>query len=153
INPPVTSWNAFTITDSALYRFPTKPLSLAGQHSDVNFSSVIDNVILSDTMSRFYLSNSATVRSDVATLVDKYGTTTTDHYPVFTQYTFTQPDTGAILPPLVFTAVRQGNTALLKWTTTPENDTRFFEVQKSLDGRFFLPIGLVKAKTSNSTDP
>jgi hypothetical protein len=153
INPPVTSWNAFTITDSALYRFPTKPLSPAGQHSDVNFSSVIDNVILSDTMSRFYLSNSATVRSDVATLVDKYGTTTTDHYPVFTQYTFTQPDTGAILPPLVFTAVRQGNAALLKWTTTPENDTRFFEVQKSLDGRFFLPIGLVKAKTSNSTDP
>lgn len=153
VNPPISSWNAFTITDSALYAFPTKPLSPAGQHSDVNYTSVIDNVIIADTMSRFYLPNSATVRSDVATLVDKYGTTTTDHYPVFTQFTFTQPDTGAILPPLTFTAVKQGNTGLLKWTTTPENLTKVFEVQKSLDGRLFLPIGLVQAKSSNSTDP
>ena len=153
VNPPVTSWSSFTIDDSALYKFPTQPLSPSGQHSDVNFSSVIDNVIVSDTMSRFYLPNSATVRSDVATLVDKYGTTTTDHYPVFTQYTFTQPDTGAILPPLTFTAVKQGNTGLLKWTTTPENLTKVFEVQKSLDGRLFLPIGLVQAKSSNATDP
>jgi hypothetical protein len=114
---------------------------------------VIDNVVISDSMNMFYLPASATVRSDVATLVTNYGSTTTDHYPVFTQYSFTQPDTGAILPPLVFTAVKQGNTGLLKWTTTPENKTRVFEVQKSLDGRFFLPIGLVQAKASNSMDP
>jgi lamin tail-like protein/Big-like domain-containing protein/endonuclease/exonuclease/phosphatase family protein len=152
VNPPVTSWSSFTIADSALYKFPTQPLSPAGQHSDVNFTSVIDNVIVSDTMSRFYLPNSATVRSDVATLVPNYGTTTTDHYPVFTQYTFTQPDTGAI-PSLVFTAVKQGNTAVLKWTTTPDNNAKWFEIQKSLDGRFYLPIGLIPAKSSNSTDP
>lgn len=154
VNPPITSWSAFTIDDSALYKFPTQPLSPAGQRSDVNFTgSVIDNVIISDTMSRFYLPNSATIRTDVATLVNNYGNTTTDHYPVLTQYTFTQPDTGAILPPLVFTAVKQGNTALLKWTTTSENDTKVFEVQKSLDGRLFLPIGLVQAKSSNAIDP
>jgi hypothetical protein len=153
INPPVSSWSAFTITDSALYKFPTQPLSLAGQHSDVNFTSVIDNVIVSDTMSRFYLPNSATVRSDVAALVPSYGSTTTDHYPVFTQYSFTPPGSQAPLPPLVFTAVKQGNKALLKWTTTPDNTARWFEVQKSLDGRLFLPIGLVAAKSSNRTDP
>ena len=153
VNPPVSSWSSFTIDDSALYAFPTKPLSPTGQHSDVNFTSVIDNVIITDTMSRYYLPNSATVRSDVATLVTNYGNTTTDHYPVFTQFSYTQPDTGAILPPLTFTAVRQGNTGLLKWTTTPENNARVFEVQKSLDGRLFLPIGLVQAKSSNSTDP
>jgi hypothetical protein len=153
VNPPVTSWNSFTIDDSALYAFPTKPLSIAGQHSDVNFKSVIDNVVLTDSMNRFYLANSATVRSDVATLVTNYGTTTTDHYPVFTQYSFTQPDTGAILPPLTFSAVKQGNTGLLKWTTTPENNTKVFEVQKSLDGRLFLPVGLVQAKNGNETDP
>ena len=153
INPPVTSWSAFTITDSALYKFPTQPLSPAGQHSDVNFTSVIDNVIVSDTMNRFYLPNSATVRSDVAALVTGYGTTTTDHYPVFTQYSFTPPGSQPPLPPLVFTAVKQGNTALLKWTTTPDNTAKWFEVQKSLDGKLFLPIGLVAAKSSNSTDP
>ena len=153
INPPVTSWSAFTIADSALYKFPTQPLSPAGQHSDVNFTSVIDNVIISDSMNLFYLPASATVRSDVATQVANYGSTTTDHYPVFTQYSFTPPGTQPPLPPLVFTAVKQGNTALLKWTTTPDNHTKLFEVQKSLDGRLFLPIGLVAAKSSNSTDP
>jgi hypothetical protein len=146
----VTSWSAFTITDSALYSFPTQPLSPAGQHSDVNFTSVIDNVILTDSMSRYYLPASATVRSDVATLVAKYGTTTTDHYPVFTQYSFTPPGSQPAQPPLVFTAVKQGSKALLQWTTSAENDTKWFEVQKSLDGRLFLPIGLVPAK--NSTD-
>ncbi|HEY4288594.1 MAG TPA: choice-of-anchor J domain-containing protein [Puia sp.] len=153
INPPVTSWSAFTITDSALYKFPTQPLSPAGQHSDVNFTSVIDNVIVSDTMSQFYLPNSATVRSDVAALVPSYGSTTTDHYPVFTQYSFTPPGSQPPLPPLVFTAVKQGNKGLLQWTTTPDNMAKWFEVQKSLDGRLFLPIGLVAAKSSNSTDP
>jgi len=150
VNPPVTSWSAFTITDSALYSFPTQPLSPAGQHSDVNFTSVIDNVILTDSMSRYYLPASATVRSDVATLVTNYGTTTTDHYPVFTQYSFTPPGSQPAQPPLVFTAVKQGSKALLQWTTTLENKTKWFEVQKSLDGRLFLPIGLVPAK--NSTD-
>ncbi|HVU56449.1 MAG TPA: choice-of-anchor J domain-containing protein [Puia sp.] len=150
VNPPVTSWSAFTITDSALYAFPTMPLSPAGQHSDVNFTSVIDNVILSDSMNRYYLPASATVRSDVATLVTNYGSTTTDHYPVFTQYSFTPPGSGPAQPPLVFTAVKQGSKALLKWTTTQDNDTKLFEVQKSLDGRLFLPIGLVPAKNSTA---
>src|SRR6201999_4122857 len=63
------------------------------------------------------------------------------------------PGTGPVQPPLVFTAVQQGNTALLKWTTTPDNNTKVFEVQKSIDGHLFLPIGLVSAKSSNSTDP
>jgi hypothetical protein len=113
---------------------------------------VIDNVILSDSMNKFCLSASATVRSDVATQVTNYGTTTTDHYPVFTQYSFTPPGSQPTQPPLVFTGVQQGNTALLKWTTTPENDTKLFEVQKSLDGKLFLPIGLVPAKADANTN-
>ncbi|HTJ12640.1 MAG TPA: choice-of-anchor J domain-containing protein [Dinghuibacter sp.] len=152
VNPPVTSWSAFTIGDSSLYKFPTQPLSPTGQHSDVNYSSVIDNVIISDTVNRFYLPASATVRSDVAGLVTNYGTTTTDHYPVYTQFSFTPPATGPIRPPLIFTGQKQGSTALLTWITTPDNDTKVFEVQKSLDGRVFLPIGLVAARSSNATD-
>ncbi len=71
VNPPVTSWSAFTITDSALYKFPTQPLSPAGQHSDVDFTSVIDNVIVNDSMAKYYLPASATVLSNVSTLVTK----------------------------------------------------------------------------------
>ncbi len=59
--PPVTSYSSFTIDDSALYGFPTRPLSPAGQHSDVNYTSVIDNVILTKALDSFYLPSSATV--------------------------------------------------------------------------------------------
>ena len=144
ITPPVTSWSSFTIADSTLYQFPTKPLSPAGQHSDVNFTSVIDNVILNDSMAQYYLPNSATVLSNVGNLVPNYGTTTTDHYPVFTQYSFTPP----VIPPapsLTLTAIKKGNFALLNWTTTGINTTRIFEVQRSRDKKTFLPIGLVEA--------
>lgn len=144
INPPVTSWSAFTMTDSTLYQFPTKPLSPTGQHSDVNFTSVIDNVILNDSMAQFYLPNSATVLSNVANLVTNYGTTTTDHYPVFTQYSFTPP----VVPPapsLNLTALKKGNAAILNWKTTGINTTTLFAVEKSLDDKLFVPIGLVEA--------
>ena len=38
----------------------------------------------------------------------------------------------------------------MQWTASSDNHTKLFEVQKSANGRLFLPIGLVPAK--NSTD-
>ena len=93
ITPNTTSWSAFTIDDASLYVFPTKPLSPAGQHSDVNFTSVIDNVIATNSLASLYLPGSATVLSDVGGLVTNYGTTTTDHFPVFSQFSFAPPVT------------------------------------------------------------
>ena len=37
------------------------------------------------------MSNSASILNDVANLVSNYGSTTTDHYPVFTRYKFEFP--------------------------------------------------------------
>jgi hypothetical protein len=149
VNPPVSSWNAFTITDSTLYKFPTKPLSPMGQHSDVNYSSVIDNVIINNALASWYLPSSATVLSNVASLVTNYGTTTTDHYPVFSQFSFTPP---VPLPVTLvsFTGVRVDQTSQLTWVTTSESNSKLFNIQRSSNGGSFTTIGTVAAQGNTS---
>lgn len=149
VNPPITSYNAFTITDSSLYKFPTKPLSPAGQHSDVNYSSVIDNVIVNNIMASWYLPSSATVLSNVASLVAGYGTTTTDHYPVFSQFSFTPP---VPLPVQLvsFTGIEQDQTSKLTWVTAGENNSKLFNIQRSSNGSGFVTIGTVAAAGNTS---
>jgi hypothetical protein len=147
--PPITSYSDFTVTDAALYTFPTMPLSPLGQHSDVNYTSVIDNVITTNAAAKYYLPGSATVLSDVANLVATYGTTTTDHYPVFTQYSFS---TTAALPVtlLSFTAVKQNDIAHLGWSTAQEANSKQFNVERSADGSTFTSIGTVAAQGFSS---
>lgn len=87
-----TSWSAFT-TDAADFPALTLPLSLAGKKSTVSYNDVIDHVIISNDLQPYYLPGSASILTDVSSLVTKYGTTTTDHYPVFTRYIF--PNTTA----------------------------------------------------------
>jgi uncharacterized protein YjdB len=45
-----------------------------------------------------------------------------------------------------FTATKVNNSALLKWTTASEINSKNFEVQRSMDARTFETIGVVKAK-------
>jgi hypothetical protein len=153
ITPPTTSYSSFTIDDSALYIFPTKPLSVAGQHSDVNFTSVIDNVIGTDSIAPLYLPGSATVLSDVSGLVSKYGTTTTDHYPVFTQYAFVPLTPTPVVPPdpFDFNAVKDGIFSKLTWIYTRNSNTRQFLVQRSTDGINFQTIWIEPAKGTVGT--
>ena len=49
-----------------------------------------------------------------------------------------------------FTAQKQSNTSLLKWTTEQESNTDKFIVERSGDGRTYTSIGEVKA-AGNST--
>lgn len=83
-----TSWDAFT-TDVANYEALTLPLSLAGKKSTVSYNDIIDHVIISSELSPFYMDESASILNDVTSLVTNYGNTTSDHYPVFTRYLFT----------------------------------------------------------------
>jgi len=86
----------------------------------------------------------------VANLVPKYGTTTTDHYPVFTQYSFS---TAAALPVklLSFTAARQNDEVKLNWATAQEINSAAFDIERSANGSSFTPIGTVAAKGYSST--
>jgi hypothetical protein len=88
IHPAYTSYLAFR-NDSVNYPALTLPLSYAGKKSTVTHDNVIDHVIVSGEMQPNYMSGTANVLTDVAGLVSNYGSTTTDHYPVFTRYIFT----------------------------------------------------------------
>ncbi|NML66028.1 T9SS type A sorting domain-containing protein [Hymenobacter sp. RP-2-7] len=91
VTPAVSSYNVI-VQDSATYRSITLPLARAGAQSTVSFATVIDNVIASGPLASYYINGTAAVRTDAAALVANYGTTTTDHYPVFTRYSFSTPD-------------------------------------------------------------
>jgi hypothetical protein len=131
IVPPLTSYTAFT-NNSVNYPSPTLALSLAGRKSTVSYNDMIDHVILSSEMKTYYMNASANVLDDVSSLVSNYGTTTTDHYPVFTRYAFD----AALLPVrlLSFTAVREGAAARIAWTTASEENLASFVVERSLNG-------------------
>jgi hypothetical protein len=98
INPPNSSYKTFT-DDNTNFFSPTLALSLAGKKSTVSFNDVIDHVMLSNDFQPYYMPSTAAVLTDVAGLVSNYGTTTTDHYPVFTRYRFESPTPPAITCP------------------------------------------------------
>ena len=83
----ITSYHDFT-DDPANFFSPTLALSLAGKKSTVSYNDVIDHVMLSNDFQTYYIPGSANILTDVAALIPRYGTTTTDHYPVFTRYIF-----------------------------------------------------------------
>ena len=83
----ITSWSSFT-NDAANYEALTLPLSLAGEKSTVSHDDVIDHVTVSTEMEQYYISATADILTDAATLVSNYGSSTSDHYPVFTRYIF-----------------------------------------------------------------
>lgn len=87
IVPPVTSYSAF-INDAVNFTPVTLPLSLAGKKSTVSFNDVIDHVTVSDDLAAYYLGTTANILTDVTSLVSNYGSTTSDHYPVFSRYRF-----------------------------------------------------------------
>lgn len=91
----ITSWNSFT-NDTENFEPVTLPLSLAGKKSTVSYNDVIDHVTISNDFEPYYLNATASVLTDVTGLVSNYGSTTTDHYPVFTRYRFSNNTAPAV---------------------------------------------------------
>ncbi len=75
-------------TDADHYKSVTLPLGVAGQTTMINFPNVIDNHVISNEASAFYVLNSAWIRTDITNAVFDYVTShnTSDHYPVFSKY-------------------------------------------------------------------
>ena len=117
-----TSYDAFT-TDNANFFSPTLALSLAGKKSTVSYNDVIDHVVISNEMESHYLPGSATILTDVASLINKYGTTTTDHYPVFTRYTFPNtiaPSVTSCTPSVIYCADDAGTYTVPAFVATDD---------------------------------
>lgn len=95
-----TSWIAFK-ADQVNFAAVTLPLSLSGQRSTVSYPTVIDHVVISKDMNRYYVANSAKIfKTEVESWITSYGTTTSDHYPVQTKFVWstTTPVTNVPVP-------------------------------------------------------
>ena len=90
VTPAVSSYSSFL--NDANYVPLTLALANAGAQSTVSYATVIDNVIASAPLANYYINGTAAIRTDVAATIPNYGTTTSDHYPVFTRYSFSAPD-------------------------------------------------------------
>ena len=86
-----TPWANF-LSDPARYTFPTKALSDAHIASTVSYPDFIDHQLFTNEVGAIYIASSASVlRAD--SYITNYGTTTTDHYPVYSRYDFGVPGT------------------------------------------------------------
>ncbi|RYY19524.1 MAG: T9SS type A sorting domain-containing protein [Cytophagaceae bacterium] len=92
VTPAVSSYNNF-VADAANYVSISLPLAQAGLQSTVSYKTVIDNVIANRNMANYYINGTAAIRTDVAGAITNYATTTSDHYPVFTRYSFANTTT------------------------------------------------------------
>lgn len=116
------SWNSFT-NDLQQYDAITLPLSLAGKKSTVSYSDMIDHVVISNEMQAFYMPFTATVLSDAASLVPNFGSSTSDHYPVFSRYRFqnTTAPTVEFCPPVqTLCASEDGNYSIPAFTAVDD---------------------------------
>ncbi|GAB3635567.1 hypothetical protein GCM10027422_11570 [Hymenobacter arcticus] len=87
VTPAISSYSAFT--QDANYLQITLPLAQAGGRSTAGFPTVIDNVIANKNMAQYYIAGTAAIRTDVTTGITNYANTTSDHYPIFSRYSFT----------------------------------------------------------------
>jgi len=90
ISPGQPSPYANFIDDSAHYKIPTQALSLAGIGSTVRYFDTIDHHLNTAASNAIYIADSATV-DRVDRYIPGYKTTTSDHYPVLSRYTWPAP--------------------------------------------------------------
>ena len=122
------------VTDSARYTVQTKALSDAGIASTVNYPDMIDHHMNTNEVAATYIASSVEVYR-VDAFVPSYGTTTTDHYPVLSRYTFSGG--GGTTPTVTITAPNgggsyAGNTVQnITWTSSGVSNLR---LELTLDG-------------------
>jgi len=121
------------VTDSARYIVQTKALSDAGFASTTGFPDMIDHHMNTNEVAATFIASSAEVYR-VDAFVPSYGTTTSDHFPVLSRYTFAG---GGTTPSVTLTAPNGGEAFAggsvqnATWTSSGIADLR---LELSLDG-------------------
>ncbi|HPG11572.1 MAG TPA: T9SS type A sorting domain-containing protein [Chitinophagaceae bacterium] len=118
-------------TDADHYRSITITLANLGQTSMINFPNVIDNHVISNEVSAYYIPGSVQVRTDVTSIVPDYVSAhnTSDHYPVFSNYNLSGVPTG--LP-----NITPGDFGI-KVSPNPFNDRIYITASKTLRNTHF----------------
>ncbi len=78
------------LSDSARYQFATKSLSDAGTSTRVSGGATIDHILLTNEMAGMLLLDSP-LAYRVNTYITSYSTTTTDHFPVLSRFSWGVP--------------------------------------------------------------
>jgi hypothetical protein len=102
-------------TNNNYYHSITLPLGKSGQQSTISYSNVIDHQVINKRMDSMYVPFSAAIRADVVNAVpDYYSRSTSDHFPVSSNFLVIAGDTSAVIinppppppPPVVFTGFK-----------------------------------------------
>lgn len=161
ITRPKASPYANFVSDSADYRFPTKALSDAGVSSTVFYRDMVDHHLGTNEFWAVYVPSSAEVLR-VDQYIADYDQTTSDHYPVKTQYTHggatpePEPDPAAISLTARGYKVRGSASVDLSWTgasstsvdvfrngskvTTTPNDGAYTDSLGKISGTFTYKV-------------
>jgi hypothetical protein len=138
------------VDDAARYRFLTGQTSLTGRNkSTVGFNAMIDHIMVSNEVFNAYEANSARVGLPEF-YINNYGSTTvTDHYPVMARFNLTN----IILPVTLidFKAdLTQNKTVDVRWNVADEINLKHYLLEKSPNGRDFVPFKIIKAEKLNT---
>jgi PKD repeat protein len=109
------------VNSPATYRFPTKALSDARVSSTVGYPDMIDHHLVTNELDATYVAGSAEVYR-VDQYITNYATTTSDHYPVLSRYSF-GGGTGNVPPTANFTYSCTGLTCNFTDTSTDPDGT------------------------------
>lgn len=106
------------VADAADYTFPTKALSDANLTSTVSYKAVIDHHLATNELWAQYVVGSAEAYR-VDAYIPSYDTTTTDHLPVLTRYTWGNEGAAVrVVSPNGGESWAGGGAATLTWTAT-----------------------------------
>lgn len=95
-----TASSYYEFINSEDYEFVTRRLSEEGFNSTLNYSDIIDHIMISDELSDNYVEGSASVRYDLYTA--DYGSTASDHFAVSARFSlFESADNGKNNPDMV----------------------------------------------------
>ena len=122
------------VGDPSRYTFATKALTDAGVASTVSYTDFIDHQLDTNEMYATYVAGSAKVYR-VDSYIANYGTTTTDHYPVLSRYTW--GSTGGGTPAVTVTSPNggeswaAGSSHAITWTSASVTNVK---LEYTLDG-------------------
>ncbi|WP_375754837.1 lamin tail domain-containing protein [Corallococcus exercitus] len=118
IYTPYASPYADLVNDPTRYKFLTQPLSESGERSTVSNSQFIDHQLVTNELAAYYVANSTKV---LRPSIVSYRSTTSDHYPIFSQFNFgvaSQAGSVKVTAPNGGETLQAGSTFSITWTSS-----------------------------------
>ncbi len=128
--------------DDSKYNVLTLPLDQAGRVSFLTGTGLIDHITVSSAFGVHYIQNSTDIEDPRSYIASYNATTASDHMPVYSRFSFTQAVPVTIS---YFNAQAKGKQVNISWSTSSEFNNDYFVVERSMNGRTFNALGMVKS--------